>query len=39
MAGNTVGNRFGNDYPTMCAGLSHGICWTHGYIAGKNASA
>lgn len=39
MAGNTVGRFYGNDYPTMCAGLSHGMCWTFGYLAAKNASA
>lgn len=39
LAGNTVGNRFANDYPTMCAGLSHGFAWTTGYLAAKNALA
>lgn len=39
LAGNTVGNRFANDYPTMCSGLSHGFAWTTGYLAGKNAMA
>jgi len=39
LAGNTVGNRFANDYPTICPGLSHAFAWTTGYLAGKNAVA
>ena len=39
LAGNTVGNRFANDYPTMCAGMTHGFAWTTGYLAAKNAMA
>ena len=39
LAGNTVGNRFAVDYPTMCPGLSHGMAWTTGRIAGLNAAA
>jgi fumarate reductase flavoprotein subunit len=39
LAGNTVGNRFAVDYPTMCAGLSHGFAWTSGRLAGLSAAA
>jgi fumarate reductase flavoprotein subunit len=39
LAGNTVGNRFAVDYPTMCPGLSHGLAWTTGRLAGINATA
>ena len=39
LAGNTVGNRFAGDYPTMCAGLSHGLAWTTGRLAGLAAAA
>jgi len=39
LAGNTVGNRFAGDYPTMCAGLSHGMAWTTGRLAGLSAAA
>jgi fumarate reductase flavoprotein subunit len=39
LAGNTVGRRFAVDYPTMCAGLSHGFAWTTGRLAGLNAAA
>jgi len=39
LAGNTVGNRFAVDYPTMCAGLSHGFAWTTGRLAGLSAAA
>jgi fumarate reductase flavoprotein subunit len=38
LAGNTVGNRFGTDYPTTCPGLSHGLAIFHGRLAGKNAA-
>lgn len=39
LAGNTVGNRFAVDYPTMCPGLSHGMAWVTGRLAGLNAAA
>jgi fumarate reductase flavoprotein subunit len=39
LAGNTVGNRFAIDYPTMCAGLSHGFAWTTGRLTGLAAAA
>jgi fumarate reductase flavoprotein subunit len=39
LAGNTVGNRFAVDYPTMCPGLSHGMAWTTGRLAGLSAAA
>jgi len=39
LAGNTVGNRFAVDYPTMCVGLSHGFAWTTGRLTGLNAAA
>jgi fumarate reductase flavoprotein subunit len=38
LAGNTMGNRFAVDYPTMVPGISHGMCITFGRIAGKNAA-
>lgn len=38
LAGNTVGNRYAVDYPTMCPGLSHGMAWTMGRLAGLNAA-
>ena len=38
-AGNTVGNRFANDYPLIAPGLSHAFAWTTGYLCGKNATA
>jgi fumarate reductase flavoprotein subunit len=37
LAGNTMGNRFASDYPTMCPGLSHGMAIHYGRIAGLNA--
>ena len=37
LAGNTMGNRFAVDYPTMCPGLSHGMSIHFGRIAGLNA--
>ena len=37
LAGNTVGNRFANDYTIMCPGLSHAFAWTTGYLAVKSA--
>ncbi|MCS7115503.1 MAG: FAD-dependent oxidoreductase [Nitrososphaerota archaeon] len=36
-AGNTVGGRFGLDYPPICPGLSHSMAWTYGYIVGKHS--
>jgi hypothetical protein len=39
LAGNTVGNRYAVDYPTMCPGLSHGMAWTTGRLAGLSAAA
>ncbi len=38
LAGNTMGNRFAGDYPTMCPGLSHGMALHFGRIAGLNAA-
>ncbi len=38
LAGNTMGNRFAVDYPTMCPGLSHGMAIHFGRIAGMNAA-
>jgi fumarate reductase flavoprotein subunit len=37
LAGNTMGNRFAVDYPTMCPGLSHGMAIHFGRVAGLNA--
>ncbi|MBN1568732.1 MAG: FAD-dependent oxidoreductase [Acidobacteria bacterium] len=39
LAGNTMGNRFAVDYPTMCPGLSHGMAIHFGRIAGMNAAS
>ena len=39
LAGNTVGNRYAVDYPPMCPGLSHGMAWTTGRLAGLSAAA
>ncbi|HSW57751.1 MAG TPA: FAD-dependent oxidoreductase [Dehalococcoidales bacterium] len=39
LAGNTMGNRFAVDYPTMCPGLSHGMAIHFGRIAGFNAAS
>jgi len=39
LAGNTMGNRFAVDYPTMCPGLSHGMAIHFGRIAGLNAGS
>ena len=39
LAGNTVGNRFAVDYPTMCPGLTHGMAWVTGRFAGLYAAA
>jgi fumarate reductase flavoprotein subunit len=38
LAGNTVGNRFAVDYPTICPGLSHGMALHFGRVAGLNAA-
>jgi fumarate reductase flavoprotein subunit len=38
LAGNTVGNRFAVDYPTMCPGLSHGLAYVSGRLAGLHAA-
>jgi fumarate reductase flavoprotein subunit len=38
LAGNTMGNRFAVDYPTMVPGLSHGMCVHFGRVAGYNAA-
>ncbi len=38
LAGNMVGNRFAIDYPVMCAGLSHGLAYVTGRLAGKYAA-
>jgi len=37
-AGNTVGNRFAIDYPTMCPGLTHGMAYVTGRLAGLYAA-
>lgn len=39
LAGNMVGGFFAIDYPTMCPGLSHGMCLTTGRLAGLHAAA
>ena len=39
LAGNTVGNRFAVDYPTMCPGLTHGMAYVTGRLAALNAAA
>jgi len=38
LAGNTMGNRFSTDYPTMCPGISHGMAIHFGRVAGINAA-
>jgi hypothetical protein len=38
LAGNMIGNRFAIDYPVMCAGLSHGLAYVTGRLAGKYAA-
>ena len=38
VTGNVIGNRFSVDYPTMCAGMSHGYAWTSGRLAGLSAA-
>jgi len=37
LAGNTMGNRFAVDYPTICPGISHGMAIHFGRVAGQNA--
>jgi fumarate reductase flavoprotein subunit len=39
IAGNTMGNRFAVDYPTMCPGICNGMALHFGRIAGKNAAS
>jgi len=39
LAGNTMGNLFAGDYPTMCPGLSHGMAIHFGRLSGINAAA
>jgi fumarate reductase flavoprotein subunit len=39
LAGNTVGNRFAIDYPTICPGLTHGMAYVTGRFAALNAMA
>jgi len=39
VSGNLIGNRFAVDYPTMCAGLSHGYAWLSGRLNGMSAAA
>ena len=39
LAGNTVGNRFAVDYPTICPGISHGMALHFGRVAGMNAAS
>lgn len=36
-AGNNSGSFYGNDYPTVIPGNSHGRAYTFGYLAGKQA--
>jgi fumarate reductase flavoprotein subunit len=38
LAGNMVGNRFAIEYPVMCAGLSHGLAYVTGRLAGRYAA-
>ena len=38
LAGNTVGNRWASDYPTMCPGMTHGMAYVTGRLAGINAA-
>lgn len=39
MAGNTMGNRFAYDYPTICPGICNGMALHFGRIAGRNAAS
>jgi fumarate reductase flavoprotein subunit len=36
LAGNTMGNRFAVDYPTIVPGISHGMALHFGRVAGQN---
>ena len=38
LAGNTMGNRFAVDYPTICPGICNGMALHFGRVAGKNAA-
>ena len=38
LAGNIAGNRYGVMYPSMCPGISNGMCVHFGRIAGLNAA-
>jgi fumarate reductase flavoprotein subunit len=38
LAGNMIGNRFAIEYPVMCAGLSHGLAYVTGRLAGRYAA-
>jgi fumarate reductase flavoprotein subunit len=38
LAGNTMGNRFAVDYPTICPGVSHGMALHFGRVVGLNAA-
>jgi hypothetical protein len=38
-AGNTVDNRFAVGYPTMSPGLTHGMAYVTGRLAGSYATA
>jgi fumarate reductase flavoprotein subunit len=38
LAGNMVGNRFAVEYPVLCPGLSHGLAYVTGRLAGKYAA-
>jgi succinate dehydrogenase/fumarate reductase flavoprotein subunit len=39
VAGNAMGSRFCEDYPTTIMGVSHGMAMTFGRLAGMNAAA
>ena len=39
IAGNTMGNRFAVDYPTMCPGICNGMALHFGRVAGRNAAS
>jgi succinate dehydrogenase/fumarate reductase flavoprotein subunit len=39
VAGNIQGSRYAVAYPIALRGVSHSLCMTYGYIAGKNAVA
>lgn len=38
LAGNTMGNRFAVDYPTMLPGICNGMALHFGRVAGRNAA-